>query len=162
METRLGDLFQSLPEGSRPAVLKALDAHATYLSSIGALSRDRLQKIVDSTNTSASASSSSRGSTDGDHAQVGPGIYLLRWHGLLDETPITPETAKGHVRRGKDVKHTLAQGKTAIVGGAKTSPSTSQLHKKDEDPTAPDVGIVVRELGEGFVKILQEVGGPDR
>lgn len=152
MEDKLEELFQGLPEESRPAVLKALDSHAAYLSSVASLSRDRLQKIIDSTDSSKSGS---------DPSQQGPGIYLLRWQGLLDETSITPEKVKGEVRKGKQVKHTLAQGKSNIVAGAKTPTASSPTQRDDADPRAPDVGIVVKELGEGFVKILQEVGGPD-
>lgn len=152
MESKLEKLFQTLPETSRPAVLEVLNAHAEYLSSIGALSRDRLQKIVDSTDSSKSGS---------EYSQVGPGIYLLRWQGLLDETPITPNAAKGEVRKGKQVKQTLAQGKATLVAESKVPITSSSPPDSDVDLRAPDVGIVVKELGERFVKILQEVGGPD-
>lgn len=153
MDARLEELFQTVPEASRPAILKALDAHAAYLSNVAGLSRERLQKIIDSTDSSKS---------DDDYSQVGPGIYLLRWQGLLDETPITPQTVKGDVRKGKEVKHTIAQGKASIVSTSKTTAIAPPTHREDSDPRAPDVGMVVRELGEGFVKILQEVGGPDQ
>ena len=157
MDIRLDELFQSLPETSRPAVLGALDSHADFLSKVAALSRERLQQILDSTKTPSSGDSVD----DSEGHQVGPGIYLLRWHGLLDETPITPEKPKGDVRKGKDVKHTLAQGKTTIVGGGNKT-SASHALENAEDPAAPDVKIVVKMLGEGFVKILQELGGPDK
>lgn len=158
METRLHGLFQTLPESSKPAVLESLDAHAEYLSSIAALSRQRLQKMID---TSKSNGETAKTGGDASQAQAGPGIYLLRWQGLLDETPITPETPKGQVRKGRDVKHTLAQGKTTIAAGAKVASASSQTPHTDTDPRAPDVGIVVRELGQGFIGILQEVGGPE-
>jgi hypothetical protein len=162
MDISLDGLFQSLPETSRPAVLEVLDAHADFLSKVGALSRDRLQQILDSTRKTR-ASGDSVDADDSEGHQVGPGIYLLRWHSLLDETPITPEKPKGDIRKGRDVKHTLAQGKTTIVGsGNKTSTASPGLLENQEDPQAPDVKIVVKMLGEGFVKILQEIGGPDK
>lgn len=165
MDDRLVALFKTVPETSRPAVLEALDAHAVYLTNVEKTSRSRLQHVLDATaelNTTKSTSS-----------QLGPGMYLMRWQGLLDEALITPSLPVGPIRSGKDVKHSLAMGKTVIAGGEDTpanndeNKSARDTVKVEEDtetdiPEAPDVGVVIKELGAGFLKIMQEVGGPER
>lgn len=148
MEARLDELFQSLPDSSQAAVREALDQHAVYLSKLTETSKSRFQTILDSTHNPG----------NGSISVVGPGVYLSRWQNLLDETPITPELPVGPVRSGREVKHTLARGKASIVGdkGQKLA-SPVEYH----GPEPPDVSVVVKELGGGFVSILQETAGPD-
>lgn len=151
MEARLNELVQSLPDASRASVLEALNTHAAYLSQLTKLSRSRLQKILDSTADPDSSPDS----------QIGPGIYLSRWQDLLDETSITPGLPAGPVRQGRDVKNTLSMGKKNIVSGKGEAGAASAKKFQESGPPAPDVGVVIRNLGGPFVKILQEVGGPD-
>ncbi|CAI6016071.1 unnamed protein product [Clonostachys chloroleuca] len=149
MDARLESLFRSLPESTQKEVQTALDAQASYLANLTEISRESFQHLLDSTADSESEKNS----------QTGPGNYLHRWHALLDETDITPENVVGPVRKGKDVKHTLALGKTSIIGNKQEVPP---LPKKAAGPAAPDVSVVVSEMGPGFLKILQEIGGPGR
>ncbi|KAH7308134.1 PX-associated-domain-containing protein [Stachybotrys elegans] len=145
MQQRLNDLFASLPPTAQDTVLSAINAHETYLSTITTLSRTRLQALA---NPKASTSRTT---------MHGPGVYLARWQNLLDDTAITPSTPKGAVRHGRDVKNTLSMGKTGV--GSTTGPV--KVTSAEEEPIAPDVSIVVKEMGPGFVRIVQEIGGPD-
>ena len=145
VESKLNDLFTSLAEGTRAPVLAAIDSHAIYLSELERLSRAQLQHLLDTTHQPGSKSDS----------QVGPGMYLARWQRLLDETPITPDLPVGPIRKGKDVKHTLAMGKTDIVGD-KAAVAISAEKPVNHGPAPPDVGVVVKELGPGFVSVLQQ------
>ncbi len=55
-------------------------------------------------------------------------------------------------------------GKAAIVGDKAESMAAAAAAARKASlasPSAPNVSIVVKELGGGFVKILQEIGGPD-
>jgi hypothetical protein len=160
MEENLGELFASLPPSSQESVLAGLDAHADYLAKMAASSHQKLQHLVDSrsSNISSAASSAPSSPITRNDSMSGPGVYLSRWNELLDRTPITPFTPKGPVRRGRDVKDTLGAGKTAISEASKAKPVIVAADKAE--PEAPDVGVVVRELGPGFLRILQRVGGP--
>lgn len=146
MDERLNGLFSSLEEGKRNAVTKALDDHAKYLSTLETTSRKHMQDLL----------------TTKTPTQYGPGIYLSRWQHLLNETSITPSLPVGPVRKGKDVKHTLAMGKGSIVG-EKTDKkeATEAVEKMEGEDQVPDVSVVVKEMGEGFTEVLRDVGGPD-
>ncbi|KAF7559796.1 hypothetical protein G7046_g4342 [Stylonectria norvegica] len=144
MDDRLNALFQDIPTASQAPILAALDSHAAYLSTLTTLSHTRLQRILDTTD-------SDPGSMDG------PGVYLSRWQGLLDGTPITPATPKGPVRRGKDVKHVMTMGKIGVASVAKAREAASE--SVEEEPEAPDVEVVVKEMGDGFRRLVQELGG---
>lgn len=85
----------------------------------------------------------------------GPGMYLAKWQSLIHSTPITPGTPRGAVRCGRDVKDRVAVGKNA--GAQRAREGAVEL---GEGPEAPDVGVVVRELGDGFRKLLQGVETP--
>ncbi|KAG9252225.1 uncharacterized protein F5Z01DRAFT_237523 [Emericellopsis atlantica] len=150
MAARLEALVVGLPEASRRAVMAALDKHAKYLGELGGLSHKSLQNILTSTSSDVG---------DEDGSQTGPGVYFFRWQNLLDTAPITPDMPVGPIRRGKDVKHRLAMGKTSIISDKNTMVGEEEDHVTAIE--APDVRVVVKELGEGFVKVLQELGGPD-
>ena len=134
-------LFSALPEHEKPAVLKALDAHSAYLTSLNAFSVARTQSVLD--NSSAT--------------MYGPGMYLARWHGLLDETLITPATAHGPVRRGKDVKYKEGKGKVKVDGKMAWDSEAIGREAMEELPAPPDVIIVVKVLGEQFRGVLKDV-----
>ncbi|KAM0561541.1 hypothetical protein ACHAPJ_003425 [Fusarium lateritium] len=147
MDQQLDNLFQSVPEKSQKDILSALDNHAAYLAQVEALSLCRLQRIIDSDDSEAGNMS-------------GPGAYLSRWQHLMDDTEITPGTPKGPVRHGKDVKNTLTMGKTGVEGTEKAKEEVLEaVLEEEEGPEAPDVDIVVREMADGFRKLLQEGAG---
>ena len=139
MDKRLNDLFQSLPASAQTPVGKSLDAHSKYLDSLTTLSMGRLQRILDSD----------------DPTMVGPGIYLSRWQSLLDQTPITPDLPHGPVRQGKEVKHVTTMGKIGVPGAAKAREAAVLELDAVE---APDVDIVIKEMGDGFRQLVQELG----
>ncbi|KAF4337388.1 px domain protein [Fusarium beomiforme] len=150
MDEQLNKLFQSVSEMSQKEVLDALDNHAVYLAQVEALSLCRLQRIIDSDDSEAGNMS-------------GPGMYLSRWQSLLEDTLITPETPKGPVRHGRDVKNTLTMGKIGVEGTEKAREDALQaaVEEAEEGPEAPDVHVVIRELSEGFKKLLQESTGKE-
>lgn len=150
MDAQLNDLYQNLPPESQASVGKALEEHASYLSSLNQLSHSRLQQLIDTT----------KQTNPNGSGQAGPGMYLSRWQTLLDDTPITPKTPAGPLRHGKDVKNTLTMGKAGIFGGKGEAPV---VPSKDDtkEPVAPNVDVVVKELGKGFFEILQQVGVSD-
>jgi hypothetical protein len=93
----------------------------------------------------------------------GPGMYLVRWQHLLDETLIGPATREpgAPLRRGRDVKGVLARGKTTSSskdrdgsGSNGWDPVALARMAEAEEPRAPDVGVVVQALGEGFKTLV--------
>lgn len=96
----LTNLFSSLPAHSQPAVLTALGLHALYLATSYELSRQRAQRILD----------------DKCETMYGAGAYLGRWKGLIDETVITPASAEGSLRMGRDVQFKVERGEGMIKG----------------------------------------------
>lgn len=138
MDKRLNELFQSLPPSTQTPVRKSLDAHSQYLASLTTLSTERLQRIIDS-----------------DSTMVGPGIYLSRWQALLDQTPITPGLPHGPVRHGNEVKHTTTMGKIGVPGAAKAREAAVLELDAVE---APDVEVVIKEMGDGFRQLVRELG----
>lgn len=143
MDDRLSELFASLPQKAQDAVLPAIDAHADYLSTLSAQSLARMQYLITVTDSD-------------DSTMEGPGVYLARWQNLLDATAITPETASGRVRHGADVKHATTMGKTGVADDKAVEEAQREA---EEVMPAPDVSVVVRELGGEFRGLVQEVGG---
>lgn len=158
-------LYASLSADQREAVLPQLNAHAVYLSKLNDLSTERMQRVLDSLETSSSGSSSESSSprrlSGGDSRPsmaAGPGVYLMRWESLLDATVITP-AAQGGVRTGHDVKGLKAGGKTTATGekggggggGGGALDAGALARAKDANvPAAPDVSVVMDALGDGF------------
>ncbi|CZR63541.1 uncharacterized protein PAC_13438 [Phialocephala subalpina] len=138
MTSHLTTMFSSLPEDKQPDVLGILDAHAKYIASLNKLSMQRAQSVLDNKSTT----------------MYGPGVYLARWHGLLDETLITPATPEGGIRRGKDIQFKDEEGKKK--GGAKGWWDSESIAKKvmGELPEQPDVDVVWKLLGDPFRELL--------
>ncbi|UNI16416.1 hypothetical protein JDV02_002849 [Purpureocillium takamizusanense] len=173
MEARLRDMFADLEgEETRRRVLQAIDAHAAYLTTLNDLSSARLQLLVTTAAAAATndheASSADLSST-GAAMMEGPGVYLARWQALLDDTLITPAVprrAGGALRCGRDVKHTVAMGKTGAGGmPASTSKKTGSSDgghggggggSRGGGVEAPDVSIVVEALGGPFKELVRE------
>jgi hypothetical protein len=142
MKSSLDSLVAALPESDREKVLAALDSHVGYLTSIQIISSIRMQQILD---------------RSGLDNLCGPGIYLARWQSLLDETVITPATAEGQIRHGKDVKHISAQGKSGSTEKIICKDDETARKQAIEDvPDAPDVKIVVDCLGNQFRNLIRQ------
>jgi hypothetical protein len=137
LASELESIFTALPEAQRKKYLPILNAHAEYLSSLHAASASRLASVVESPvsespvlrqkphqyllqalSRSSSQSPTSPNSRSASPARefsktppvildLGPGAFLARWQALLDDTMITPATAEGPIRygRNKDVQH---------------------------------------------------------
>ncbi|KAK4212462.1 PX-associated-domain-containing protein [Rhypophila decipiens] len=89
----------------------------------------------------------------------GPGMFLSRWQQLLDETVVTPAVPGGQPRRGKDVKHALAQGKT-VSSATKDAWDPEALTALVESgvPVPPEEErIVVEALGGPFKELVADL-----
>lgn len=138
MGKALTELYASLDVAAQPEILEAINSHASYLSTLKSLSDAKFQYIV-------KASSENSG---GDTTS-GPGIYLSRWEGLLDETAITPEDKSSSVRHGRDVRHQVTNGKIGVTNVATV--------KREDGPPAPDVSLVTAALGDKFVELVKDI-----
>ncbi|KAM3499991.1 hypothetical protein MY10362_006800 [Beauveria mimosiformis] len=145
MDESLEGLVSGLDGVARAKVLAAVDAHARYLATLKKGSNARLAQLA-----AQKTSSSGSGSR-------GPGIYLARWQDILDGTLITPARAArpAAVRRGAEVRHLATLGKTGVAGGGLVAEQTAGRQRTA--PRAPDVSIVVEELGEAFTALMQAV-----
>lgn len=153
-DKRLQNLFRELPDGTQTNVRAAIDAHAKYLSILEGVSMGRMQSIISGI---GDYEKSRAGGSMG-----GPGVYITRWHCLLDETIVTPSTPRGQPRRGKDVKTLKALGKTeAIVGSETWDPDALTRQEEQEWPEPPDVSIVVEALGTQFKSLVAEISARD-
>ncbi|GJC92545.1 fungal protein [Colletotrichum higginsianum] len=140
IEDRLGGLFGQVPEKTRVALVPIIDAHAAYLRELDELSLARMQAILEG----------------GSASMAGPGVYLVRWQSLMDETLITPARPAGPVRQGKDVKSAAPlQGKRAS-GSSDTSQVVAAVRKMSISslPEAPDVKPVIKALAPMFKRQL--------
>lgn len=167
MSDSLQGIFGQLPPKMQKTVLASLDSHAAYLSQASAISTQRMQRILDALNDSAnkngekdsSKRNTPRGSSEGDDMS-GPGVYLMRWESSLDSTLITPATAQGPVRKGRDVKGEKVSGKTGVEG-AKDGWDAGAIARQEDSavPQAPDVSVVMEALGESFREVVREAVG---
>ncbi|KAK8148172.1 hypothetical protein G3M48_000273 [Beauveria asiatica] len=148
MDESLDGLVSGLDDVARAKVLAAVDAHASYLATLKKGSDARLAQLA----AQKTSSSSSSGS-----GSWGPGIYLARWQDILDDTLITPASAArpAAVRRGAEVRHLATLGKTGLAGGGLVAEQTAGGQRTV--PRAPDVSVVVEELGEAFTALMQAV-----
>ncbi|KAI1500749.1 PX-associated-domain-containing protein [Biscogniauxia marginata] len=155
ISTALQDMFNELPEELKQSIRNTLDAHVIYLSTLGAITRGRIQRIIDS---------KSAGKRPREGVMIGPGMYASRWQTLLDDTIVTSETPYGPPRRGEDVKGLKALGKTeAVINIDNLDPPSDQ----QEDSTKrrpPDTSIVIDALGSRFNIMIADManGGVPR
>lgn len=138
IDDELTRLYASIDATAQTPVLEAINAHANYLSTLKSISDAKFQYIV-----TASANES------GGDTTSGPGIYLARWEGLIDETEITPKDRASPVRYGRDVRHQVTKGKIGVANVVKV--------KREEGPPAPDVTIVTTALGPKFIDLVKEI-----
>lgn len=143
---KLDSLLSTFSDPDKEAVLREIDAHATYLSTLSASSSQSMRSVI--RNISTGTSSTTRG----------PGMYLSRWQSLMDETPITPAMAKGAVRSGRS--ESVRAATSVDIDGEKKG-DTSKVEEGDTSvATPPDVGETVRLLAPGFKKLLRELVHP--
>lgn len=86
-------------------------------------------------------------------------MFLSRWQQLLDDTVVTPDVPGGQPRRGKDVKHALAQGKT-VTSAAKGAWDPEELTVLVESgaPVPPEgERVVVDALGAAFKSLVGDL-----
>lgn len=168
MSDSLQAIFGQLPPETQKSVLASLDSHATYLSKASSISTQRMQRILDALNEEenktadkegSSKRNTPRGSSEGDDMS-GPGVYLMRWESSLDGTLITPATAQGPVRTGRDVKGEKVSGKTG-ADGVKGGWDAGAIARQEDSavPQAPDVSVVMEALGESFREVVREAVG---
>ncbi|KAF2734210.1 hypothetical protein EJ04DRAFT_437544 [Polyplosphaeria fusca] len=145
MTAPLHSLFATLSADEQTELKSLLDHHAKHLTKLKATSHSRLKSIMTPSRPTSSSTSSKpppspchpRGNTHG------PGMYLSRWHALIDSTLITPATLAGPVRRGYEVKGEL-DGK-----GLKTDTLLNSLRHKRTTSKGKDNGINIAEgLGD--------------
>ncbi len=138
---RLQTLLSTLSEQDKTAVLREIDAHATYLSSLTTASTDSMKTII--SNLAAAKSETSKG----------PGMYLSRWQSLMDEAPITPAISKGPVRSGKSESVRLAT--TVDIDGEEKGDAANVKEVDESVASPPDVSRTVELLAPGFREILR-------
>lgn len=171
---KLQRMYSQLPGDAQGRILARLNAHAAYLSKLDDLSKTRMQSVMDqlarqdaegdktassksgNSSTKSSANSSPRISNGGPNMS-GPGVYLMRWDALLEQTIVTPATMYGPVRTGKDVKGRKAWGKT-ISESVKGGWDAGAIAREEANavPGAPDVDIVMEMLGDQFRDLVNE------
>lgn len=139
MKSDLNELCASIPEEQHDPIFSALDAHAAYLSSLSQLSTARAQAVLDNESST----------------MYGPGVYLARWHNLLDETLITPQEPEGNVRKGIDVRFKEEEGKRKASAKSWWDSADIARAGMSDVPEAPDVGVVVELLGERWVSMFR-------
>ncbi len=152
MDESLNGLVSGLGDTTRASVLAAVDAHVSYLATLKEGSDARLGQLAAQTAGQDNAKTADGG--------WGPGIYLARWQDILDDTLITPSEAAqpAAVRRGSVVRHLATLGKTGVAGGDLSAAGAGQQQTgRRTVPRAPDVQVVVKELGEAFGALLQAV-----
>lgn len=184
MDEKLQSLYSQLPADTQETVVASLDAHAVYLDKLDQLSDTRMQRVLDQlakqssedlekateggsgsssgkSTPKASCPPSPRASTGGP-SMSGPGVFLMRWDSLMDETLITPETPSGPVRTGKQVKGKKAWGKTvADDTKGEWDPGALAIEEDKAVPEAPNVTVVIESLGGSFREAVNaRIGDP--
>ncbi|KAI1085562.1 hypothetical protein F5B20DRAFT_7187 [Whalleya microplaca] len=150
MDAILQHLFDGLSSDKQSSVKAAIDSHHAYISSLEVISRTRIQQIVKGIDAKEK----------GDENLSGPGVYIARWHCLLDETTVTPSTPQGSIRKGKDVKTSRALGKTEAVAGSESWDPDFAIRQEGQTwPNPPDVSVVVDALGPQFRDIVANMSG---
>lgn len=142
MTDRLGALFKSVPEDKKTEILSTLDAHAAYLAELNEISARRAQAVL-----------------DGSGTMYGPGAYIARWHDLLEGTRITPATAHGQIRTGKDIQFAdVGEDADAKKKEKKTWWDSEAIAKQvmAEMPREPEVSVVLEHFRQGFRDLLKQ------
>lgn len=134
MSAPLHSLFSSLPDGKQKELHELLNHHEKHLKQLKLTSNSRLKSIMSASRPPSSSNSKDKSPPRSQPARGtthGPGMYLSRWHSLLDSTLITPGTLHGSVRRGYEVKGEL-DGKGFKVDTLLTKNSHRRGASKDK------------------------------
>jgi len=201
LASELDSIFIALPEAQSEKYLGILNAHAEYLSKLHAASALRFASVVDSpvsespilrfkphqylfqalsrsgsrspTSPNSRSASPTREFPKHPHVtpDLGPGAFLARWQALLDDTMITPATAEGPIRygRNKDVQQSSkidvdADGERRDNSGLSSTDSLGnnaeqmtmgqQGLRENEKMQRPDVQPLVDALLPAFRELL--------
>ncbi|KUJ08281.1 uncharacterized protein LY89DRAFT_765088 [Mollisia scopiformis] len=134
MTPALQKIYSQLTPAEMAPVGAALDAHASYLASLRALSiQNRTQNRTQNA------------------ALYGCVPYIARWNALLDETLLTPATVDGPVRRGQDVKNMDSNDDGMGIDVAQQRRAMAEMSSR------PDVDVVLKAFGPKFTAVLQEM-----
>ena len=138
---QLEELVSSLTEEDRATIIREVDSHANYLSSLNEESTHSMKTIIENLSDGKS------------ETRKGPGIFLARWQSLMDATPITPATVKGPVQSGKS--ESVRNATTTDVDGESKGDASKieELDRKMADP--PCVQDTIRLLGPKFKDALR-------
>jgi hypothetical protein len=147
MTPALQQLFSNLPPEQKKLVLDALDAYTAYTMALSSASQDKWNAF-----SSPLLSSSS--------LDAGPGIYLAKWQHLLNSTRITPATAFGPVRTGKDksVREKAGVGVETAGNNVKDAAMGRGTLDRMDMPEPPDMEKIIDLLGNGFREEVQKRG----
>lgn len=147
IESSLVTTFASLPQTDQKSVVTELEAHQRYLDALHSASATRIVAVINRTRSTP----------------FGPGAYLARWQSLLDETLITPASARGPVRKGAN-KEVREEGRKDAVAEQQQQDGEEEerfLTKEDgleeverKTPTKPGVEVTLRVLGPKFREAL--------
>ncbi|KAG9885350.1 hypothetical protein KCU94_g17710, partial [Aureobasidium melanogenum] len=136
----LSTAFDGLKPDEQDKVRKEVDASAKYLDELYASSAARIRDVI-----------SNKSSTP-----YGPGAYLARWQELLDSTLVTPETAKGPVRKGASAS-VKQEARRDVDGQIKESGVELKQADKivgDKTPEASSAETTLKLLGPKFREFL--------
>lgn len=177
MTNPLNTLFSSLSDSDQSHILPLLNHHSTHLSHLNSISTTRLKALVASNTSTGPKHKRSRSHSNAHASSHGPGVYLARWHDLLDETLITPNTINGEVRTGREVKAESrgtvdAKGSRVekLIKGLDLADGTNEendknqkgkggrLAKTRDEVETEEVWNTMRESWEGIVKGMEVMG----
>ncbi|KAL9637362.1 MAG: hypothetical protein Q9164_002227, partial [Protoblastenia rupestris] len=142
----LQGMYSDLNDEEKSKVVREMDRHFDYLTSLTNDSADSMEGII--ANLAKDVSLKSRG----------PGIYLAKWQSLMDATAITPETAEGTVRSGKS--QSVRDATRVDTDGAKKSAIAAEFPGEVSGPLQPDVSETVRLLIPRFRESLTNMIKP--
>ncbi|KAI0458306.1 hypothetical protein F5B21DRAFT_22530 [Xylaria acuta] len=151
MGPNLQDAFDKLADSQRKIVLERIEVHSRYLATLSEQSRSKMQKVIDELHGR---------SYEGDSADVGPGIYAVRWQALLDGTLITPSVPKGPPRLGKGVNGLRAARRADNQANSDSSDTNAAIllaRHESTTPTSPDVSVIVQALGPQFKTMVANI-----
>lgn len=155
LDKQLQGLFDGLPDEKRGSIQVTIDAHAEYLSALESMSITQMQRVVDGVDEL-------EGKKHVGGNISGPGVYITRWHCLLDETIVTPSKPRSGPRTGKDVKGLKALGKTEAIATSETwDPDAITEQEEQAQPAAPDVSLVIDAFESQFRNLVAEISSKD-
>ncbi|KAK8085977.1 hypothetical protein PG994_000951 [Apiospora phragmitis] len=154
LSSDLQALYAALPRETQYQVAPVLDLHADYLATLHEASRRNLQQIMD--RLAGVRESAVR------RSMQGPGVYLARWHALLDATVITPAGPGRGVplRWGSGVRGAKVSGKTGMKGAAGEESGGGSSGNEQESGWEDTISLVPsQKSGSGNGSSSNGIGG---